>query len=229
MVKEFRDVSSIKGNLKEFVVNYIREQIFQSRGLRPGDRINERELSRTLDISRAPIREALKELEEQGLVSSIQYKGWFVTEYHEEAFWEITKLRTLLEYTVLEKVIALGGPSSEEIIHLEQLNRQMQEIVDDPDLVDNKLLIFCDKEMEFHMYLCSLAKDHCFWTQKIHRNLSYQIRCSFEVCLNHVGQLKDSIVSHDVVIQCLKRKDLANLRQEMFRKLQNRDIISLES
>ncbi|MCQ1528938.1 GntR family transcriptional regulator [Lutispora saccharofermentans] len=229
MVKEFHDVSSIKGNLKEFVVNYIREQIFQSRGLRPGDRINERELSRTLDISRAPIREALKELEEQGLVSSIQYKGWFVTEYHEEAFWEITKLRTLLEYTVLEKVIAMGGPSPEEISHLELLNRELQEIVDDPDLGDNKLFIFCDKEMEFHMYLCSLAKDHCFWTQKIHRNLSYQIRCSFEICLHHVEQLKDSIVSHDVVIQCLKRKDLANLRQEMFRKLQKRDITSLES
>ena len=229
MIKEFRDAPNIRGNLKEFVVNYIREQIFESRGLHPGDRINERELSRTLGISRAPIREALKELEEQGLISSIQYKGWFVTDYHEEGFWEITKLRTLLEYSVLEKVIALGGPSLEEINHLESLNRDLQEIVDNPNLGDKRMFKFCEKEMEFHMYLCSLAKDHCFWTQKIHRNLSYQIRCSFEVCLHHDGQLKDSVVSHDVVIQCLKRKDLANLREEMFRKLEKENITFTES
>lgn len=229
MVKEFHDASDIKGNLKDFVVNYIREQIFESRGLRPGDRINERELSRTLGISRAPIREALNELEEQGLVSSIQYKGWFVADYREEGFWEIIKLRTLLEHSILEKVIVTGGPNCEELNHIESLNRELQEIMDNPSLGDKRIFKFCEKEMEFHMYLCSLAKEDCFWTKKIHRNLSYQIRCSLEQFLYHEGKLEDSVMSHDVVIQCLKRKDLMNLREEMFRKLEKENIISSES
>lgn len=221
MDKKFQDVASIKGNLKEYVVDYIREQIFDTETLRPGDRINERELSRVLGISRAPIREALKELEEQGLVTSIQYKGWFVTEVHEEGFHEITKLRTLLEYSVLEKVISSGGPSEEEIKNIEQINRELLEIVNNSDLGDKKMSKFCEKEMEFHTYICSLGKSDCFWTQRIHRNLSFQIRCSLMMLLKNEKQLKQSVASHDVVIQCLKNKDLESLRQEMFRKIQN--------
>ena len=91
--------------LKESVVEYLREQIFKKRALTSGDRIHERELSRLLGVSRAPIREALKELEEQGLVVSEKYRGWFVANFHEEEFFEINKLRSLLEYSLLETVL----------------------------------------------------------------------------------------------------------------------------
>ena len=49
--------------LKDLVDRYIREQIFQKKNLRSGDQRHERELSRVLGLSRAPVREALKRLE----------------------------------------------------------------------------------------------------------------------------------------------------------------------
>ena len=66
MSNENGHLADVRENLKDIAIDYIRERIFEQRTLRCGEQVNERELSRTLCLSRAPIREALKELEEQG-------------------------------------------------------------------------------------------------------------------------------------------------------------------
>ena len=109
MPEEQRHNTNLQGKLKDTVIRHIREQVFEKKSLHCGDQINERELSRTLGVSRSPVREALNELEEQGLIYSIRYKGWFVSTFREEDFFEINKLRVLLEHTLLESVIVEGG------------------------------------------------------------------------------------------------------------------------
>ena len=52
-------------SIAECVVDYFRNQM-ESGMLRPGDRIDEKELCRVLDVSRTPIREALIRLEKEG-------------------------------------------------------------------------------------------------------------------------------------------------------------------
>ena len=46
---------------------------------RPGDRLNESQIARELNISRIPVREALSQLQEQGLVQNRERRGMFVT------------------------------------------------------------------------------------------------------------------------------------------------------
>ena len=108
MPHENGHLADVRENLKDIAIDYIRERIFEQRTLRCGEQVNERELSRTLCLSRAPIREALKELEEQGLIVSVKYKGWFVADFREEDILEINRLRTLLEHNILEAVVAAG-------------------------------------------------------------------------------------------------------------------------
>lgn len=82
--------------LKEQVVKLLRESIFSGR-IKPGQRLNESELSRDLGLSRIPIREAMQKLQEQGLVVDVPRRGKFVINLTEEEIQKINSLRIILE------------------------------------------------------------------------------------------------------------------------------------
>jgi len=229
MVKEKNSLSNAGKPLKGLVISHIRDKIFKNRILCCGDQVSERELSRILGISRAPIREALKELEEQGLIVSVKYRGWFVADFREQEFFEINKLRTLLEHSLFESIIALGGPSDEELDRAEALNKELRMIMESSLQGDEKGFEFAEKEMAFHMHLHSLAKDDCYWTKKMLRNLSYQIGCSFHRWLYKEWQMKASVESHERLIQCLRKKDVDNLYELLFQRLGKEPIVTPEN
>ncbi|MBH0008680.1 GntR family transcriptional regulator [Salinibacterium sp. SWN1162] len=74
----------------------LREEILEGR-LVQGQRLSEVNLSSSLGVSRAPIREALFHLEQEGLVVSLPYKGASVVTLSPQDFLELSTLRTSLE------------------------------------------------------------------------------------------------------------------------------------
>lgn len=227
MSKENDYVTAVRGDLKELVISHVRGLIFEKNSLGCGDQINERELSRTLGVSRAPIREALKELEEQGLIVSVKYKGWFVADFREEEFFEINKLRTLLEHSLLESIITQGGADGEELLQVERLNGELEDIVENTEIGEKKAYAFAEKEMEFHLCLHTLARD-CFWTKKMLRNLSYQIQCSFHRWLYKEWQMKGSVETHRMLLKCLRERDMSTLYDLLSRRLGKKHLVSPE-
>ncbi len=77
-------------------VEYLREKIITGE-LRPGQKLNEAELSSTLGISRPPLREAFRTLDELQLVVSIPRKGCVVAEISVEAFTDLYQAREMIE------------------------------------------------------------------------------------------------------------------------------------
>lgn len=80
------------------------EQVFEvlsdailAGALKEGQRLPESELAGRMGISRAPVREALAELEKQGLAVHVPRKGKFVAEWSKEDLWEVATLRSVLE------------------------------------------------------------------------------------------------------------------------------------
>ena len=207
------------GKLKDLVDQYLRTQIFKTRSLSPGDQINERALSRILQVSRAPIREALKELEAQGLVASEQYRGWFVADFREEEFVEINKLRTLLEYNLLESVLSSGGPDDEELAPIEAINEEMRSITKLSESDEAKAFKYARQEMLFHTSLYALAKDNCIWTRRLLRNFSFQIQSALHRWLLEEWQMEMGVAFHDKLLECLRKKDSAELRKMLFTRL----------
>jgi DNA-binding GntR family transcriptional regulator len=65
--------------------------------LAPGDRINEVEISTALGISRAPLREAIRHLASEGLLTIVTHKGAFVPSYTIEDLQDIYEVRIALE------------------------------------------------------------------------------------------------------------------------------------
>jgi DNA-binding GntR family transcriptional regulator len=86
--------------LKSHVFNMLREAIVSGR-YEPGARLNESQLAREFNISRIPIREALMQLQEHGLVMNHERRGMFVTELTDEDVQRINSLRVILEAEVL--------------------------------------------------------------------------------------------------------------------------------
>jgi len=86
--------------LKEQVVKLLRGAIFSGK-IQRGERLNESELARDLGLSRIPVREALQQLQQQGLVVDIPRRGKFVINLSDEEIQKINSLRLILEAEAL--------------------------------------------------------------------------------------------------------------------------------
>lgn len=111
--------SNLRDNISELLLDAI-----LSGKLRPGDRLNESALARQLHVSRAPIREALQTLQEQGLVLNQPRRGMFVVSLDEEELQKINSLRLVLEAEALRLCRALAG--AQNIRKLQQLAEKME-------------------------------------------------------------------------------------------------------
>lgn len=76
--------------------NALREMILGG-VLRPGERLNEGELSTALGISRAPVREAIRHLASEGLLTIVTHKGAFVPSYTADDLRDMYEVRIALE------------------------------------------------------------------------------------------------------------------------------------
>ena len=94
-VESLRVVRSLV-SLKKQVVESLRTAIFNRR-FSPGDRLIERELCEMLDVSRTLLREALSQLEAEGVVQIIPHRGPIVAVYSAEDAKSIYEVRAALE------------------------------------------------------------------------------------------------------------------------------------
>jgi len=92
---------STPSTLKSHIFNGLRDAIVSGR-YRPGDRLNESKLAREFGVSRIPVREALMQLQEHGLVMNHERRGMFVTRLNEEDVQRINSLRVVLEAEALK-------------------------------------------------------------------------------------------------------------------------------
>jgi DNA-binding GntR family transcriptional regulator len=120
--------------LRHEVRNHLRNQIFDGT-LRPGDRIVESRLARELGISQTPVREALRELEQMGLVVSYPNRGSSVRKVEPQDADEMYTLRAHLEGMAVS--LALPKLVDADFDELDGLIESMIEAgeADDPELM----------------------------------------------------------------------------------------------
>jgi DNA-binding GntR family transcriptional regulator len=87
--------------LKLHVFNQLREAIVSGKW-RPGERLNESRIAREFGISRIPVREALLQLQQHGLVMNHERRGMFVTQLAEDDVQRINSVRIPLEAEALK-------------------------------------------------------------------------------------------------------------------------------
>src|SRR5690606_17851274 len=91
--------------------------------LQPGARLRENELAERLGISRTPVREAIRQLESDGLVVHLPRQGATVRTLEYPEIMELYEMRTVLEGTAAR--LAARGASEVEIAELRALNDEL--------------------------------------------------------------------------------------------------------
>lgn len=95
-----------------------------------GARLVESDLAAQLQVSRTPVREALRRLESEGILEARLKQGLVVKEYTPDEIREIYLIREALES--LAAAHAVRNASEEDIAQLEMITREMLEVADDP-------------------------------------------------------------------------------------------------
>ena len=113
----------------EMVLSAVRMGIL-SGVIEPGERLRQEELADIFDTSRIPVREALRALEYEGLVTSEPHRGFTVTTLDADHITEIYELRSLLESQAVRLAVPLL--TDEDLRDLEDLY-QLLESADDPE------------------------------------------------------------------------------------------------
>ena len=102
-----------------------------TRELQPGEQIRQEEMARYLGISRVPLREALRVLTTEGLLTHRPHQGYFVTKMSKEDFAQILGL---LEFLEAELLRTARWPTDEEVGELRAINQELARAARDHDL-----------------------------------------------------------------------------------------------
>ena len=117
--------------LRDVVFNTLRQAILRGE-LKPGERLMEIALSQRLGVSRTPVREAIRMLEQEGLVIMIPRKGAQVAEISEKDLKDVLEVRLGLEELAVR--IACQRITEEELEELEQAMKEFEEAMKRDDL-----------------------------------------------------------------------------------------------
>jgi len=160
--------------LSEVALEAVREAIVEGR-LAPGRPINEVEVARQLGISRAPLREALRQLGKEGLVSHVPYRGTIVAPLTARHVEELRSFRRLLEEFAAERVAAEASDDDLELLSavVDQMEQHAAngdlEALNRSDIEFHRRLI----ELSRHQLLLSVWQTH---VQQIRRVLALRNR-----------------------------------------------------
>lgn len=116
--------------LKDHVYDYLSRKI-QEGSIKPGDKINELDISGELNISRTPVREALIELSASGLLISEPRKGFRVKPIDDETARNLYLIIGSLDALAAEQ--SLEHMEEEDFEHMEKLIQEMDEAIEKED------------------------------------------------------------------------------------------------
>lgn len=133
-------------SLREEILNKIREDIIYGR-VRPGERLIESRLSEQFDTSRTPIREALRQLESEGLIKFERYRGITISKLTLNEIDELFTIRALLESFAAG--LAAERAVKKDVAYLKDLNIKLRGAAEKNDLIR-----WFQYNTMFHGYLC---------------------------------------------------------------------------
>ncbi|MBU8544160.1 MULTISPECIES: GntR family transcriptional regulator [Roseomonadaceae] len=132
---------------QELCLGYLREEILSGR-LPPGSRIRPEQVATHLGLSRMPVREALHQLDAEGLVTLRPNRGALVTELNRRDLMEIFEMRALLEGLCARHAARLATPA--DIEELDAEAQAMRRVARDPAR-------WVERHEAFHDRLCLLG------------------------------------------------------------------------
>jgi DNA-binding GntR family transcriptional regulator len=181
--------------LYQQVADRLREKIF-ARQLEPGAWIDELKLAAEWGISRTPLREALKVLAVEGLVTMKVRRGAYVTEMSRDDVSQVYRLLALLESDAAGEVATRA--SDAEIAALQALHDRLEKQTRQRDA------FFITNEA-FHMRLLEIAGNR--WRTQIVADLRKVMKLNRHHSLFKQGRIAESLAEHRAIMRAIAARD----------------------
>ena len=193
--------------LPDKIAEYIRNQIIQGK-LKPGEKILEAQLAEDLNISRTPIREAIRLLECEGFVELLPRRGAIVKEFSEKDFEDTVEVKACLETLAAELI--MDKISDKIISKLEAIIENEEKILGDNKSGD-AIYKFLKELSKFHDTII----EACDNRQLVDLNIKIEnhIKRYRFFYLGHPDILKNIPSLQKKIVESLKNKDKSKLRK----------------
>jgi DNA-binding GntR family transcriptional regulator len=186
--------------LYEDVADRLRDQIF-AKQLAPGSWLDEQSLADQFGISRTPMREAIKALASEGLVTMKMRRGAYVTEVNRSDLEQIFTVLSLLEGQAAKE--AALKATEDELNLLDHLHHRLETAAADRDIEQ-----FFEINGKFHELIQQIAGNR--WMNGVIDDLRKVLKLHRKDSLTGTGRLQNSLIEHREILRAiLKRDDLA--------------------
>lgn len=169
--------------------------------LSPGERVDQRLISERLEVSRTPLREALRALHADGILTRTPNAGYVVAKLSASDLLQYYSMRAFLEHQVLS---ALEWPSDEELEHLRHANEDCRAAAAAGALED---LMMANMAFHFTMFSWSALKIMVKEIERVWR-VSDPYRA---LHLSNPERRSHVAVDHDRMIEAIEARDTARL------------------
>ena len=191
--------------LRDIVFKTLREAIVTGE-LKPGERLMEIKLANEMGVSRTPVREAIRKLEQEGLVYLTARKGAEVEPINAKDLREVLEIRKALEGLACQKACQLA--TEEDLQILREMNQEMQKAIEENDYERIAKL-----DADFHEHLCVMSEN----TQLI-RMLGRLKEHIYRYRLEYITDIKNKYViieEHEKILQDLEKKNEKAIQKDI--------------
>ncbi len=182
--------------LYQEVAELLRQRIFK-RELEPGSWIDELKLAEEYGISRTPLREALKVLAAEGLVTMKVRRGAYVTEVSDKDLSDVYHLLSLLESDAAGVVAERATDA--QLKELQVLHKELEATLGNRDR-------FFALNERFHMRLLEIAGNR--WRDQMVGDLRKVMKLNRHNSLLKAGRVRESMLEHRSLMDALSRRDV---------------------
>ncbi|MDH6155512.1 GntR family transcriptional regulator [Polynucleobacter sphagniphilus] len=186
-----------KRPLYEEVAERLREQIFAHQ-MAPGSWVDEQSLALQLGISRTPMREAIKVLAAEGLITMYMNRGAYVTEVDRRDLEQIFTVLSLLEGQAAKET-ALRA-TEDQLTELDNLHHRLEKAAADRDLDQ-----FFEINVKFHELIQGIAGNR--WMNNTIADLRKVLKLQRRDSLNRTGRMQHSVIEHRQILEAILKRD----------------------
>ena len=196
--------------LRDTVCETLRDAI--RRGiLEPGERLMEVQLAEELGISRTPVREAIRKLEQEGYVIMMPRRGTYVSSVSVNDIKEIFEIRSALES--LSTGLAARRIEPDELEKLRALLTEIEGHIQRKDI--DKIV---ETDIEFHGLLYQVSRNERLVT--IISNLKEQLARFRTLSMSYPGRLQETLEEHRAMVEAIAANDVEAARDAAERHME---------
>lgn len=207
-----------KKSLSDIVVAYVKTRIL-SGALKSGDKLIEADISNELSTSRAPVREAMRILNEQGIISFSPRRGNQVLEMSPKEVSEVFEIRISLEIQILHTLVTQHKLQEQDYEELYNLTLQMQNGEQQCSKDEERVFLLNTLDLSFHRYLWNASES--IRRAQILEGLFYQLLIVMNQNIVSLGTFEEKAQEHLRILNALKTKQSPLVLDEFMKHMQS--------